>query len=205
MKSAIFAVALALAIPAAYAQVPGLPDCAGPCLLGGLSKAGCANPTDFKCVCASTAFVESAATCIQASCPADQIPTAVGAAYEFCLSFGVTIPTTFPGATEAPTTSAPAEVTTSTPAPEVTSTLVEDTTSAEVSTTVSSDKGEITYPVTTFTTFTATVSGTGSVTPTGNSSSPTVVPPPANSEGAAVKNIASFGAVAMAVAGFFAM
>lgn len=194
MKSAIFAAAFALSVPAVYAQVTGLPDCAGACLVSGFNASGC-PPSDIKCACMSTVFVQSAQACLEKACSSADYQTALGAASKLCQSYGVTIPTV-PG----PTTSAPAAA----------STTVAPETSTGVSTIDTSAPVETPYPypgTTTLTTFTTTVigTGTGSMIPTGNSSTPTVAPPPSNSEAAAVKNIASFGAMAMAVAGLFAL
>ena len=101
---------------------------------------------------------------------------------------------------ETETTTTTTETETTTTEAETTTTVIETETTTPVTITATT-----TYPVTTLTN--ATFIGTGSVTETftRNISNPTVVPPPANSEGAAVKNIAGLGAMAMAVAGFFAM
>jgi len=205
MKSIIFAAIVALAVPTAYAQLaqelPGFPTCAVACVedASPVYISGCSQ-TDIGCLCGSASFLTAVGTCVHSSCTPPEEKATLDAAYKLCEANGVIIPTT------APTTYLPTETTETTVAPETTSTPVTyTTTTTEVSTVVTIDTTEVPYPVTTLTT--TTFYGTGSVTQTftRNISNPTVVPPPANSEGAAVKNIAGLGAMAMAVAGFFAM
>ncbi|KAF8432591.1 hypothetical protein BGX38DRAFT_1276641 [Terfezia claveryi] len=234
MKSAIFAAVVALAVPAVYAQVPGLPDCAGPCLASGLSVSGCDNPSDFKCVCSSIPFVTAAGHCFHSSCDSAQVGSAISAARAFCQSVGVTIPipimttrqetlpevTTRPAiTTTGPETTTTTEVTTVVPTTEITIVLpttedtivlpttevttVAPTTEVPYPTTSCPSTTLVTYSGTTLTT--TTIYGTGSMTQTRNITSPTVVPPPSNSESAGVKNIVSLSALVMAVVGFFAL
>ncbi|KAF8428993.1 hypothetical protein EV426DRAFT_713738 [Tirmania nivea] len=222
MKFPIFAAAVALAVPAVCTQIEGLPDCAHSCIASGLPLSGC-TLTDFKCVCASEPFLQYAATCFSSSCAMNQIEPAIAAAFLFCQSFGIKIPTPLPEVTRMPTKvpemtrapTSPPVVTTETPVEttetpvETTETSVEttetpvETTKAPVVSETTTLFTEVPYPVTTLTT--DTLYGTGSMTQTRNITSPTVVPPPSNSDSAAVKNVAGLGAMAMAVAGFFVL
>ncbi|RPB27641.1 hypothetical protein L211DRAFT_561738 [Terfezia boudieri ATCC MYA-4762] len=211
MKSAIFAAVVALAVPAVYAQVPGLPECANTCVASSLSISGCDNASDFKCLCASVPFLTAVAGCFHGSCDPNVVDSATSAAHAFCQSVGVNIPPimttheiTVPVATSGPAITTPAETTSTPDGPETTTTTeVTVPTEIPIPTTPVVTHPTTTCPSTTLTT--TTIYGTGSITQTRNITSPTVVPPPTNSEGAAVKNIASLSALVMAVVGFFAL
>ncbi|KAM5545257.1 hypothetical protein V8D89_001368 [Ganoderma adspersum] len=71
MKFALLSLALAAVLGSAAAQ-DGLSACAINCLLTGIPSSGC-SLTDTTCLCASTAFHDSVASCLESSCTADDI------------------------------------------------------------------------------------------------------------------------------------
>jgi len=198
MRSTFIAAVIALVAPAVYAQIDNLPECASPCLLNNLSKSGCENPTDFKCVCGSEDFITAASECMKTECTGEDIKTALGAASVLCKSVGVDIDVPVPETTADATT-----VTETTTVADAT-TVTETTTVADATTVTNLDTYTTTDTVLVITTTTPTVIGTGNVTPPGNTTSPTV-PVPTTSDSAAVKNIAGLGAAVMAVAALFAL
>lgn len=190
MKVSFVVAALALAAPVfGQSILDSLPKCAGSCLLGGLSSSGCEDPVgDLECVCNSDAFVQSAATCIIASCEGADETKAIQGAYQLCLANGVTIPTVFPGQDEPTSTSAAPEEE-ETPAPE------ETTTEAPVE-----EPTEVVEVTSTFTTITGTGSG-----PIPTNGTNTIPPVPTATEGAATRMGVSLGALGLAIAGFVAL
>ncbi|PIL29535.1 hypothetical protein GSI_08343 [Ganoderma sinense ZZ0214-1] len=72
MKFALLSLALAAVLGSASAQLDGLSACAINCLLTGIPSSGC-SLTDTTCLCASTAFHDAVATCLETNCTADDI------------------------------------------------------------------------------------------------------------------------------------
>ncbi|KAF7304337.1 CFEM domain-containing protein [Mycena chlorophos] len=72
-------------------QIPGFPSCADNCLNNPTNLGGC-SIADEKCLCQSTAYLQSTLSCINAACPssADQA-TSVQGATSLCASFGVNL------------------------------------------------------------------------------------------------------------------
>nr|GAT51826.1 predicted protein [Mycena chlorophos] len=72
-------------------QIPGFPSCADNCLNNPSNLGGC-SIADEKCLCQSTAYLQSTLSCINAACPssADQA-TSVQGATSLCASFGVNL------------------------------------------------------------------------------------------------------------------
>ncbi|KAF8898077.1 hypothetical protein CPB85DRAFT_191366 [Mucidula mucida] len=67
-----------------YPRQSDLPDCAMTCIQSADSS-GCSS-TDQTCLCKSSAFVQSSATCLQSTCSADELNTAVQVAEALCKS-----------------------------------------------------------------------------------------------------------------------
>lgn len=201
-----------LAVPAVYAQINGLPDCAVPCLSNDVAISGCRNETDYKCICSSVPYLTYAIDCFQKSCTPDQLEPAAAVAHAFCQSQGVDILTVVPPGSSTPTKTHIVPPTnmppTNMPPTHLPPTHLPGT-PTEVTTSYSPTANITTpYPTTTTTPYpgtTTTIYGTGSsVTVSRNITNPTVVPP-GNNDSAAVKNVAGLGAIVMAVAAFFAL
>lgn len=69
MKFTFAAAALTLAAGVAAQSLTDLPECALPCLAGGLSATGCG--LDIACACKKEEFVSGAVTCVKGKCTSE--------------------------------------------------------------------------------------------------------------------------------------
>ncbi|KIJ98605.1 hypothetical protein K443DRAFT_9038 [Laccaria amethystina LaAM-08-1] len=119
MRFALITVALAAASASASTLLgrQSIPACAGTCIANA-DLGGC-SATDNTCLCKSSTFVTSTATCIESSCKGDDLDAAIAAAEQLCAAVGVTLsdlPTgsaTTAGASSSASGSAPATTATS--------------------------------------------------------------------------------------------
>ncbi|ETW77563.1 hypothetical protein HETIRDRAFT_454825 [Heterobasidion irregulare TC 32-1] len=70
-------------------QLSSLPTCALPCLVS--ANVGSCSQTDIACLCSSSSFVSSLATCIESSCTGADVQTAISQATALCANNGVTL------------------------------------------------------------------------------------------------------------------
>ncbi|KAI5358710.1 Putative extracellular membrane protein, CFEM [Septoria linicola] len=110
--------AVALFASIAYAQIPGLPDCAQGCIT---DYGGC-NQVDVKCICENQPLLETLSCCVSQNCDESGTQEVIKFADTLCGSFGVTgLPTAASCAATASATAAPSGSSTESSASTVTS------------------------------------------------------------------------------------
>ncbi|KAH9934195.1 uncharacterized protein B0H18DRAFT_1092697 [Fomitopsis serialis] len=86
---AVLATTLATTSATNLLERQSLPTCAETCI-GSANTSGCSS-SDEKCLCSSSAFVDSVESCVQSSCSAGDLSSALQAAEALCAQAGVSL------------------------------------------------------------------------------------------------------------------